>query len=195
VNSTTTTPEVHTPITAEEIAHVFDDQPARVDLRKYAIEDWATLLVFWLMVGCVILQFFTRYVLNDSLAWTEEIAIYALVIVVFLGSSICVRLSRHIQVDFLYRYLPHAAGRVLSTVIDAIRIAFLGYATWLMWDYASIISEERMTTVDLPKSIVFYAVIAAFALMTIRATQVAVANLRRGYSVLERPAAFDEQEA
>jgi TRAP-type C4-dicarboxylate transport system permease small subunit len=192
--ATTDAPEIHTPITSDEIAHTFDDVPVHVNLRKYAIEDWFTLAVFWLMVLCVFLQFFTRYVLNDSLAWTEELAIYALVVVVFMGSSMCVRLSRHIQVDFLYRYLSPRAGRALATLVDVIRIGFFGYAAWLVYKYASLISDERMTTVDLPKSIVFYAVIAAFVLMTVRAIQVAIANLRRGYSVLERPGAFDEVE-
>lgn len=190
----TTTPEIHTQVTSEEIAHVFDEAPP-ADLSGYGIEDWLTLAVFWLMVACVVAQFFTRYVLNNSLAWTEEIAIYALVVVVFMGSSLCVRASRHIQVDFLYRYLPKSAGRALSTLVDVIRVGFLGYATSLVWKYASLIPDEMMTTVDLPKSLVFNAVLAAFALMTLRAVIVAWQNWRRGYSVLENPAAFDGSEA
>jgi hypothetical protein len=116
--SMTTTPEIHTPVTGEELAHVFDEAPPPADLSGYGIEDWVTLAAFWLMVGCVILQFFTRYVLNNSFAWTEEIAIYALIVVVFLGASLCVRASRHIQVDFIYRYLSQRAGRVLATFVD-----------------------------------------------------------------------------
>ena len=113
------TVEVHKQISAEEIAHTFDDDaPKGADLSPYAIEDWLTLVIFWIMALCVFLQFFTRYVLNDSYAWTEEIATYCLIGVVFLGSSMCVRLSRHIQVDLLFRYLPHLAARALSTVID-----------------------------------------------------------------------------
>ena len=46
-------------------------------------------------------------------------------------------------------------------------------------------------TIDLPRSLVFYSVFAAFVLMLVRAIQVAVGNWRRGYSVLERPGAFD----
>ena len=42
---------------------------------RSTVEDWVTLAVFWLLAVCVFLQFFTRYVLNDRLAWTEEIAI------------------------------------------------------------------------------------------------------------------------
>jgi TRAP-type C4-dicarboxylate transport system permease small subunit len=188
-------PEIHTPVTAEEIAHVFDDQPVEVDLSSFAFEDWVAIAIFWVMTLSVITQFYTRYVLNDSYAWTEEIAINCLVGVVFVGSAMCVRLTRHIHVDFIYRYLPEAVGRVLATVVGVIRVVFFGYAGWLFYKYSSIISDERMTTVDLPKSIVFYTVVAAFALMTVRAIQVLVQDLARGYSPLERPSAFDGSEA
>lgn len=183
--------EHHTPITAEEIAHVFEEEEAPVDLSPYSVEDWLTLVVFWGMALSVFLQFFTRYVLNNSLAWTEEIAINCLIVVVFLGSVWCVRMSRHIQVDVLYYYLRPRPARVLSTVVDIIRIGFFAYASLLLWRYVGIVGRERMVTVDLPRSIVFYSVFAAFVLMLLRSIQVAVSNWRRGYSALERPAAFD----
>jgi TRAP-type C4-dicarboxylate transport system permease small subunit len=143
------------------------------------------------MALCVFLQFFTRYVLNNSYAWTEEIAINCLVVVVFLGSVWCVRQSRHIQVDVLYHYLPPGMARVLATLVDLIRIVFFAYASLLLWRYVGIVAQERMVTIDLPRSLVFYSVFAAFVLMLLRSIQVAVANWRRGYSVLERPEAFD----
>jgi TRAP-type C4-dicarboxylate transport system permease small subunit len=183
--------EHHTPITTEEIAKTFDEVVTPVDLSSHGLEDWVTLGIFWVMCGAVFLQFFTRYVLNDSFAWTEEIAIYCLVAVVFLGSAMCVRLSRHIHVDFLYRYLSPGTGRTLSTLVDLVRIAFFAYLALLVWRYASIISDERMTTVDFPKGPLFMIVFAAFVLMALRGAQVAVGNWRRGYSVLQRPEAFD----
>jgi TRAP-type C4-dicarboxylate transport system permease small subunit len=191
----TTTPEIHTKVTSEEIAHVFDEAPPPADLSGYGLEDWVTLAAFWVMVGCVILQFITRYVLNDSFAWTEEIAIYALIVVVFLGASLCVRTSRHIQVDFLYRYMSPRLGRIVATGVDVVRTGFFAYGTLLMYKYASLIPDEMMTTIQFPKSIVFNAVVIAFALMTLRSLHVAWQNWRRGYSVLENPAAFDGSEA
>ena len=183
--------EHHTPITAEEIAHVFEEEEAPPDLSPYSVEDWVTLAVFWGMALCVFLQFFTRYALNNSLAWTEEIAINCLVVVVFLGSVWCVRQSRHIQVDLLYHYLPKGLARALATFVDIVRVGFLAYACWLLWRYVGIVASERMVTIDLPRGIVFWSVFAAFVLMLVRAVQVAVANWRRGYSVLERPEMFD----
>src|SRR3954451_8827697 len=184
--------EVHKQITADEIAHTFEEEaPRGADLGVYAVEDWLALTIFWIMALCVFLQFFTRYVLNDSYAWTEEIATYCLIGVVFIGSAMCVRLSRHIQVDLLYRYLPDFAARALSTVIDLIRIAFFGYAIKLVWVYIQIIGDESMTTINLQKGFVYYAVLLGFVLMFGRSLQVAVQHLRQGYSILERPGAYD----
>ena len=183
--------EIHTPITTDEIAKTFDEVEVPIDLASYGIEDWVTQAIFWVMCGAVFLQFFTRYVLNDSFGWTEEIAIYCLVAVVFLGSAMCVRQSRHIHVDFLYRYLSPGMGRLLSTFVDVVRTAFFAYLAVLVWRYSSIISDERMTTIDFPKMPVFMMVFAAFVLMALRSVLVAIANWRRGYSVLQRPGAFD----
>src|SRR3954465_5273972 len=189
------TAEVHKQISAEEIAHTFEDEaPKGADLSVYAVEDWLALVIFWIMALCVFLQFFTRYVLNDSYAWTEEIATYCLIGVVFIGSAMCVGLSRHIQVDLLYPYLPGFAARALSTVIDLIRIAFFGYAIKLVWVYIQVIGDERMTTIKFQKGFVYYIVLFGFAMMFLRSIQIAVDNWRRGYSILERPGVFDGTE-
>lgn len=178
-------------LTAEELAQAFEEEAAPVDLSRYAVEDWVTLAVFWGMALAVFLQFFTRYVLNNSFAWTEEIAINCLVVVVFLGSAMCVRMSRHIQVDMLYHYIPAPVGRVLALFVDVAVIGFFAYATLLMWRYTGIVARERMVTIDLPRNIVFYAVFAGFLLMFLRAIQSFVNDIRRGYTALERPEAFD----
>ena len=69
-----------------------------------------SLAFFWLLGLCVFYQFFTRYVMNDSAAWTEEIARYLLICTVFVGIAAAVRRTRHIHVDFLYRLIPAAGG-------------------------------------------------------------------------------------
>ena len=185
------TAEVHTPISREELAHTFDEQAPEIDLQQYAYEDWATLALFWLMALAVFLQFFTRYVLNDSLAWTEEIATYCLVAVVFLGAAMCVRVGRHIHVDFLFRYLPTRVARGLATGIDALRTAFFAYGAYLVWRFMDVIGDETMTTISLPKNLIYGCVLLGFVLMFIRSIQVSIENWRRGYSMLERPEAFD----
>lgn len=185
------TGEVHTQITGEELAHTFEDVPHDADLKAYAVEDWVTFAIFWLMCLAVFLQFFTRYVLNNSFAWTEEIATYCLVAIVFIGAAMCVRLGRHIHVDFLFRYLSPGVARALATAIDVIRTLFFAYAAWLVWQFMTLIEGETMTTINLPKNLIYGAVCAGFVLMFLRSIQVSIENWRRGYSALERPERFD----
>jgi TRAP-type C4-dicarboxylate transport system permease small subunit len=179
-------------VSAEELAHSFEEADTHeADLSDAAPEDWFALAMFWVMCGLVFLQFFTRYALNDSYAWTEELATNCLIAVVFIGAAMCVRKNRHIQVDILYRFLPAKAGRVLATLVDITRVALLAIIAWLGWQYIGMVGDEPMTTINWPKSIVYWMALAGFALMLVRAVMVAVRNWRQGYSVLERPEAYD----
>jgi TRAP-type C4-dicarboxylate transport system permease small subunit len=162
-----------------------------VDLSGYTLEDWICLVFFWAMALLVFLQFFTRYVLNDSFAWTEELAVYCLIPVVFIGAAACVRRMRHIQVNFLYRYLGAGVGRSLSTAVDVAATAFYAFAAWLVARYTLAVGDEPMTTVTWSKAWLYWLAFAGFALMALRAAQVTGLNWRRGYSALQRPEAFD----
>jgi TRAP-type C4-dicarboxylate transport system permease small subunit len=165
----------------------FHTTDAPVDISHYRVEDWFTLAVFWLLALDVFYQFFTRYVIQDSAAWTEEIARYLLIVVTFVGASMAVRRNTHIHVEFLYRYLPAGAGRALSTLVDVVRVVLLGYATWLGVELVPRMHNLQMTVVDIPMSVIYGIVTAGFALMTFRAVQVAVRHRRQGWSALERP--------
>ena len=164
--------------------HITD---APIDLSHYTFEAWIAFAFFWVLAVNIFYQFFTRYALNDSAAWTEEIARYLLICVVFVGIADLVRLNRHIQVDIAYRYLPHAVCRVMSTIVDAIRIAFFAYAVVLTWQMMQKMGSYKMTIVDLPMNTVYGVCMIGFAFSAVRAVQVLIINWRRGYSVLERP--------
>jgi TRAP-type C4-dicarboxylate transport system permease small subunit len=178
---------------AQELAQTFAEAEAPIDLSGYAFEDWLALALFWVMVAIVFLQFFTRYVMNDSYSWTEEIARYFLIALTYIGAAMCVRRNRHIQVDVLYRLLSPRVGRVLATVVDVLRCAFLGYATWLTYVMMTKVGHQQMTMIDLPLGIVYGFVLAGFALMFLRAAKVALDNWRQGYSILERPEAYEQE--
>lgn len=165
----------------------FHLQDEAIDLAPYRFEDWLALGLFWLLGLTVFYQFFTRYALNDSAAWTEEIARYFLIATVFIGATIGVRKNNHIQVDFFYRVLPKPLMRGMSVLVDVVRIAFLVAGVVLTWQVIEKIGSSRMAVVDLPMGIVYGCVLVGFALMAWRAAGVAVANWRRGASVLERP--------
>jgi TRAP-type transport system small permease protein len=158
-----------------------------VDLSHTPFEAWAALGLFWALAGVVFTQFFTRYALNDSASWTEEIARYLLIGVVFVGASIGVAKNNHIQVDLLYRWLPAPLCRALAVAVDVARIVFLGAMTFFTVQMMLKMGNYQMTIVDLPMNIVYSVVLFGFAAMTLRSLWVAKVHWQRGYTVLERP--------
>ncbi len=158
-----------------------------VDLSGTTPEAWAALVFFWALGLTVFYQFFTRYVLNNSAAWTEEIARYLLIGTVFVGAAIGVAKNNHIQVDFFYRYMPAKLGRLMSLVNDVLRIAFFGAAMVMTWQMMQKLGSYKMTIIDLPMNIVYSVCMLGFAAMFLRSMWVMRVHVKRGYSVLERP--------
>lgn len=171
----------------------FADAP--IDLSVYRLEAWLALGFFWLLAFTVCYQFFTRYFLNDSASWTEEIARYLLICTVFMGIAAAVRDSRNIHVDFLYRLVPRAAGRVLSTIVDVVQVLFFSYVVVLTFQMMQKMGSYRMTIIDLPMNLIYGVCLTGFACSAVRALQVAIENWRRGYSTLDRVTPSDSGEA
>jgi TRAP-type C4-dicarboxylate transport system permease small subunit len=189
-------PSVAPPDTEEHIlteSGEFNLHDAVIDLRRYHAEDWLALGLFWLLGVTVFYQFFTRYALNDSAAWTEEIARYFLIATVFIGATMAVRKNNHIQVDFFYRLLPAKLMRVMATLVDVARVSFLLVCVGLTWQLMNRIGSSRMAVVELPMGIVYGFVLLGFVLMSWRAIGVAIANWKRGASVLEQPELSEQQ--
>ena len=188
-----TTPEV------EGQEHVLDESghfhlhDAPIDLSRYHFEAWIAFGFFWVLAVDIFYQFFTRYALNDSAAWTEEIARYLLICTVFIAIAASVRTNRHIHVDFFYRYLPAWLCRGMAVFVDVVRIVFFAYAVVLTWQMMQKMGSYKMTIVDLPMNVVYGVCGVGFAFCAFRAVQVAIENWRRGYSVLERPEILMEE--
>jgi TRAP-type C4-dicarboxylate transport system permease small subunit len=164
--------------------HATDDE---VDLSGTPIEAWVALAFFWMLGATVFYQFITRYVMNNSASWTEEIARYMLIATVFTGATIGVAKNNHIQVDFFYRFMPEWLSRAMGTLVDVMRIAFFATATVLTGQMMEKLGSYKMTIIDLPMNIVYGVVMVGFAAMTLRAIWVARVHWQRGYTVLQRP--------
>ena len=159
-----------------------------VDLSGTTFEAWIALGIFWLLGATVLYQFVTRYVMNDSAAWTEEIARYLLVGVVFVGAAIGVAKNNHIQVDFFYRHMPARMGKALGIAVDVLRtLFFVAAVVMTVQMMMKIGNNAAMTIVDLPMNLVYGVCLLGFVAMLARSLQVSWVHWQRGYCVLERP--------
>ena len=116
--------------------------------------DIPALVLFVVLAAIVLLQFLSRYVLNDSVAWTEEIARYLLIGVAYAGSIVALRKGEHIFLEIIYRRVALASVKPLAILVDLISAAFHAALTVLAVGL-TFAADRRMISVDLPKSIVY----------------------------------------
>jgi len=166
----------------QERLNAFHTEDEDVDLSIYGVESWIAVGFFWLLGITVFHQFFTRYVLNDSAGWTEEIARYLLIASVFVGMAIGVVKHNHIRVDFFHRYLPKAASRGLALAVDVFNTSFYLSCVVLTWLLMQKLGNYQMTIIDLPMNIIYGICWFGFVLCTFRSVQVGLAHWRSDYS-------------
>ena len=69
-----------------------------------AIEVWVSVFAMLLLILVVSIQVFCRYVLQDSLAWTEELARYLVIWSVLFGCSFTMRTDSHLELSILSNF-------------------------------------------------------------------------------------------
>ena len=144
-------------------------------------EDWLAFVLFWVLASIVFLQFYTRYVLNDSLAWTEEIARYGLMWITFIGGGIVVRKQAHIAVEVLLHFASKGVARILLAVVDVIKLGFIALLAYYSITITDRMGIQTMTVIDWSMSYVYAGVAFGCFLMLARQIQCFWRNARDGW--------------
>ena len=137
---------------------------------RFHWSDLPALILFTALAAIVLLQFVSRYVLNDSVAWTEEIARYLLIAVTYAGSVIALRKGEHIFLEVLYRRISASNVKPLAFLVDLMTFAFHLVLTMLTIGLA-LQADQRMISINWPKSVVYWFVAAMLLIGTIIAAR------------------------
>lgn len=91
----------------------------------------------WLAGGGLILmtvfisaQVFMRYVMNDSLVWSEPASVILMGWFIFLGAAVGIREGYHLSFDVLLYFLPQGVKLILFSVSDTVVAAFGAGMAW-----------------------------------------------------------------
>lgn len=128
-------------------------QGVRTVLYGFSVAAMSVMLVI------IFAQVVTRYFFSYTPEWSEELARFLFVWVVFLGSALIMGESGHLAVQFLPDKLKGTAlGSVLDIVINAAGYVFIILLLTQGWKMTSIMTFQRAPGLDIPMSWV-YAVI------------------------------------
>ena len=139
-------------------------------MRKFFLnfeENLAALFMGGLLFT-LFLQVFTRYVLNDPLSWTEEVARYLYVYIVFLGASAAISDRTHVGIDYFAKLLPIGAQWLLSVAVNLLILGALALLTYWGWRAAMRQWNLPLVVLDIPYTWVYIVVPITAVLMSLR---------------------------
>ena len=104
----------------------------RLSDRLARLEKVLLIVLVAILVGLILFNVVTRAA-DVAVYWVDELAIYTMIWLVFIGASHTVRLRRHVQVTLVLMALPARTRRSVECGIDLLVWAFCLFCVWLAW--------------------------------------------------------------
>lgn len=117
-----------------------------------------TFVVFFVMLIIVLVQIFCRYVLAESLAWTEETARYLSVWITFLAIGLASHKGELMGIDFVAQLIPERFKTLFESTSHLLVLAFLFYLIKYGFILASFSMNQSAPTLRIPMGYVYGAV-------------------------------------
>ncbi|EEE36112.1 trap dicarboxylate transporter, dctq subunit [Rhodobacteraceae bacterium KLH11] len=151
----------------------------KIDAVIGRIEVWILGWGIILMAVNTIANVFGRYVLNQSIYFSEELNEFLIVIVTFMGLGYATRKGIHIRMSAIYDALPIKIRKGLMVVIAATTAVVMAILAWYALEYVQkVASRGRITpALQLPLYLTYVWVVIGLALASFQYLLTAIRNL------------------
>lgn len=137
------------------------------------IEIYVASLFLIIFSSLTILQVFMRYVLNNPLSWSEELARYAFIWFVYISGSYAVKFQRHVRLTFIVNNLPRPINLFFQLIALLFWLAFLIFLDIYSIEAIRFLyhSGQASSANNIPMYILYLSVALGAILMTVRVLQ------------------------
>lgn len=120
---------------------------------------WFILTIMFVMVTITSAQVFCRYVLGSALSWPEEVNIFLMAWLTFIGSAIALAEGSHMGVTFFVEHLPTALQKYIQIFCDfcvLISLLVMSYYGWAVAiQFTNVLSDDLEIPMVFPRISVF----------------------------------------
>lgn len=116
---------------------------------------WICMFLLIEMVAVIFFQVVSRYCFGVAHFWAEEMAVFSMIWLVFLGSVIAESRSDHTRITFFVNLLPPKLTAYVNSISDLLCIIFLAVLTIKSNGVISIAMKNISTGVRIPMGIVY----------------------------------------
>lgn len=130
----------------------------RIDAGLVTVTSWIVAYLTLQMTVVVLVGVFTRYVLNDALAWIEELARYTMIWLAWIGGGLALRRGAHLAVEFFIDALAPPA-RAAVVLLGRIAIfVFLGIVFWYGLQLTGRVSQQSTIALGISMQLPYAAI-------------------------------------
>jgi len=134
----------------------------------------STIMVTFIFLQVVLRQF------GNSLSWSEELARFSFVWLVYIGISYGVKKQRHVKIDIVLQFLKDKQRVILTMIANFL---FLGFAILVVIKGYSIADTllsygQKSPALHIPMGLVYLATPVGMGLTTIRLIQNIILNFK-----------------
>ena len=136
-------------------------------------EEYILVAFSAVMVTVIALQVFMRHVMGSSLSWSEELARFCFIWLVYIGISYGVKKQRHLKVDVALLLLKNKGKIILNIIANLIFLVFAIFVVIYGYDIAQQLLGWGQTSpaLKIPMGLVYMATPVGMALTAIRIIQ------------------------
>lgn len=138
------------------------------------------VIAFMTMVISLSYQIISRYIFDKGNAWTEELTRYTFVWLVMLSSSVALRRSKHMKVDFTNRTLSKTINDVKFWISNILVIIFLSVLTFYGLQLVSLTQRQLSSGMQIPMSYIYLAIPVGGILMLLFTVESCFNSKRKG---------------
>jgi TRAP-type C4-dicarboxylate transport system permease small subunit len=148
------------------------------------IEEWILVTLLAVSLTSITLQICMRFIFDNSLSWSEELARYCFIWLIYIGIAYGVKLSRHITLDVVYDLVPNIlkkAFQLLSNLLVGAFALIVIYNSYLLIDQIASFGQTS-AAMRLNMVYVYLSVPVGMTLTIIRLVQNTIYIMKNGIS-------------
>ncbi|SEL29641.1 TRAP-type C4-dicarboxylate transport system, small permease component [Roseovarius azorensis] len=130
-----------------------------------AITKASIIAISVVMVFVTLAQVVFRYVIAAPLPWSEELARYCFVWIVFLGGAVGLSRGIHLGVDLFVNMLPRKARRGLDALTNALIAGFAATVIYASFPVINMNMFQRSPALGMQMSWIYIAIPVSMALI------------------------------
>ena len=138
------------------------------------------IILMSLMTVIIFIQVIMRYVMENSLVWSEELARYLFIWLIYMGISYGAKIMKHIKIEAALGLFPKKMRPYVVLLGD---VLFLSFSVFIAYTAFTVVQKQlalgqTSPAMQMPMWIIYAAPMVGFTLTSIRQIQTIVYRVK-----------------